>query len=153
MGLGDMTQTRKRAWLGAVIWTLAGIGFGVTFFMGGGPGTLPEDSQRHLAGAGALAFGFVGTWLSLWITRHRKGTPPISDERDTMILARANQATLVMVLVGIFVFSIGLWTAYEAKGWVPVGWMWFLAYGSVILSSVASAVTTLILDARTGGDG
>lgn len=153
MSFGEMSQTRKRAWSTAVIWTLAGVGFGVTFFMGGGPGTLPEDSLRHLAGAGALAFGFLGTWLSLWVTRQKKGAPPISDERDTQILARANQATLVIVLLGIYAFAIGLWMAYEAKGSVPVGWMWFLAYGSVILASVASPVTTLIMDGRLGGNG
>ena len=119
--------------------------------MGGGPGAFPEESRRHLAGAVALAFGFLGYWLVLWLTRQRKGGPPLADERDLQVVARANQATLVVVLVGIFVFTIVLWTAYESAGSVPVGWMWFLAYGEVILASVTSAVTTLILDGRTGG--
>jgi hypothetical protein len=139
--------------LGAVIWTVAGIGFTLTFFIGGGPGTFPEDSYRHLAGAGALAFGFLATWVSLFFTRQRKGAPPVSDERDAHVLARSNQATLVVVLVGIFVFTIGLWVSYEGRGWVPVGWMWFLAYGSVILASLSSAVTTLIMDGRMGVHG
>jgi len=148
MSFGQLGQTRKRAWLAAVLWTLAGIGFGVTFFWGGGPETLPEDSLRHLAGAGALAFGFLGYWITLWVTRQKPGGPLLADERDHQVVARANQATLVIVLLGIFVFTIGLWTAYEDVGGVPVGWMWFLAYGSVILASVTSALSTLILDGR-----
>jgi len=151
MGIGDMSQTRLRAWLAAVIWTLAGAGFFATFFSGGGPSGLATDTMRHVAGAGALAFGFGGYWLMLWFTRQRKGAPPVADERDAETAARANQVTLVVVLVGVFTVAIGLWIVYEAEGMVPVGWMWFLAYGSAILAFVTSAVVTLILDGRTGG--
>ncbi len=153
MGIGEMSQTRVRAWLAAVIWILAGVGFFVTFFSGGGPGGLATDSIRHAAGAGALGFGFGGYWLALWFTRQRKGAPPAADERDAEIVARANQVTLVVVLVGVFSCAIGLWIAYEADGQVPVGWMWFLAYGSAILAFVTSAVAILVLDGRTSGHG
>ena len=153
MGVGEMSQTRLRAWLACVIWTLAGVGFMLTSFSGGGPGELANDSMRHVTGAVALGFGFVGYWLALWFTRQRKGGPPVSDERDTQIAALANQTTLIVVLVGIFVFTISLWTVYEPEGHVPVGWMWFLAYGSAILAYVTSSVATLILYGRMGGHG
>jgi len=153
MSFNAMSQTRMRAWLAGIIWMLAGVGFLVAFFSGGGPGTWAEDSGRHLAGAAALAFGFLAYWTVLWATRRKPGGPPLADERDYEIVARANQATLVVVLVGIFAFTIGLWTVYESAGQVPVGWMWFLAYGSVILASVTSAAAILVLDGRTGGHG
>lgn len=151
MSVGEFSQTRLRASLSAVIWSLAGVGFILTFFTGGGPGSFASDHLRHLAGAVAVGLGFVGYWVMLWLTRQRKGAPPASDERDVQIVARANQTTLIVVLVGIFVCTIGLWVAYESTGTVPVGWMWFLAYGSVILASVTSALTTLVLDGRMGG--
>ena len=151
MRVEEMSQTRRRAWLAAVIWSLAGVGFLASTFSGGGPAELAQDSLRHLAGAGAIGFGFLGYWLVLLFTRQRKGKPPVSDERDAQIVARANQATLVVVLVGIFTLTLGLWLAYETEGSVPVGWMWFLAYGSVILASLTSPVATLILDGRMGG--
>ncbi|MGD8320457.1 MAG: hypothetical protein PVJ02_08385 [Gemmatimonadota bacterium] len=153
MSLRDMSQTRQRAWLATVIWTAAGLGFALTFFLDGGPGGFPEASSRHLAGAVALAFGFGGHWLSLWLTRQRKGGPTVADERDFQIVARANQAALVIVLVATFACTITLWTVYEPAGAVPVGWMWFLAYGTVILASIASAAAILVLDGRTGGHG
>ena len=148
MSLKALSQTRLRAWSAAVIWGVAGVGFGLSIFLGGGPGELATDSGRHLATAGAVGFGFLAQWVVVWITRQRKGGALLSDERDYQIVARANQATLVVVLVGIFALTIGLWTAYESGGQVPVGWMWFLAYGSVILASVTSAVSILILDGR-----
>jgi len=153
MSVEEMSQTRQRAWLIGVIWTLAGVGFLLAFFSGGGAGGFATDSTRHLTSAMALGFGFGGYGLALWFTRRRQDGPPVSDERDLRVAAQANQVTLIVVLVGIYVFTIGLWLVYEAGGLVPVGWMWFLAYGSAILAFVASAVTTLILDARMGGHG
>ncbi|MCG6956937.1 MAG: hypothetical protein LJF04_13185 [Gemmatimonadetes bacterium] len=153
MSLRGLSQTRQRAWLATVIWSVAGMGFVLTFFTSGGVGGFPEDSGRHLTGAFALAFGFLGQWLAWWITRQREGGPLAADERDIETIARANQTTLVVVLVAIFAFTITLWTVYESAGSVPVAWMWFLAYGGVILASVTSSVATLILDRRTGGHG
>jgi hypothetical protein len=153
MNFWKMSQTRQRAWLAAVIWTLAGAGFLLTFFSSGGPEGYSTDSLRHLTGAAALGFGFGGYWLMLWLTRRKRGGPPLSDERDVRVQAQANQATLIVVLVGIYIFTIGLWIVFETEGQVPVGWMWFMAYGSGILAFVTSSVTTLILDARVGGHG
>ena len=152
MSFKNLSQTRSRAWLAFLIWTVAGIGFTLTFFMGGGADQFDTDSMRHLAGAGALAFGFFGYWTALWFTRERdQGLA--ADERDVQVIAQASQATLIIALVGVFAFTIGLWTVYEGAGAVPVGWMWFLAYGSVILASVTFAVATLVLDGRMGGHG
>lgn len=151
MSFDTMSQTRTRAWMTALIWSLAGIGFAGTFFSGSGPVGFADSSFRHLAGAGALAFGFLGYWSVLWFTRQRKGAPPVMDERDLQIQARANQVTLIGVLLGIFALALGLWILYEGAGQVPVGWMWFLAYGSVIMAFVTSSVVTLILDGRAGG--
>jgi uncharacterized membrane protein len=152
MSFGQMSQTRLRAWLATFIWLVAGAGFFLTFFTGGGAGDFDTDSGRHLAGAAAIAFGFLAYWTVLWRTRQR-GQGLVADERDVQVVARAGQTTLVIVLVGIFGFTIGLWTVYEGAGVVPVGWMWFLAYGSVILASVTFAVATLVLDGRMGGHG
>ena len=148
-----MSRTRLRAWLTTLIWGAAGVGFAFTFFASGGPGAFPEDSPRHLAGAVILGAGFVGYWVTLWVTRQRAGAPLAFDERDVVVVARANQVALVVVLVGVFALALGLWLAYEAAGLVPAGWMWFLAYGSVILAFVSSSITTLVMDRRTGSHG
>jgi len=152
MSIQDMSQTRLRAWLSTAIWSLAGVGFALTFFSGGGAGEFHTDSTRHLAGAGAIAFGFLAYWTTLWLTRQRGGRLS-ADERDVQVVAKAGQVTLVVVLVGIYAFTIGLWMAYEGAGVVPVGWMWFLAYGCVILASATFSVSTLLLDGSTGGHG
>jgi hypothetical protein len=153
MTMADMSRTRLRAWLTAGIWSIAAAGLVGSFFLGSGPEGFAADSLRHLTAAGAVAFGFFGYWLVLWVTRRRKGAPPAEDERDLLVTSRANQTALVVVLVWVFAVAIGLWVAYEAAGQVPAGWLWFLAYGSVVVATVTSAVGTLVWDGRLGGRG
>ena len=146
----DMSQTRFRAWLATVVWTLSGVGFFIAFFSGGGAAEFDTDSGRHLMAAGAIGFGFLAYWGGLWLTRGR-GNQIVADERDFQVVARASQATLIVVLIAVFSFSVALWTIHEADGVLAVGWMWFLAYGSMLVGLITNAVTVLILDGRTVG--
>ncbi len=43
--------------------------------------------------------------------------------------------------------------AYREPGAVPVGWMWFLAYSTMIFVYLSTAISTLILDIGNFGDG
>jgi uncharacterized membrane protein len=102
--------------------------------------------------AAAIGFGFVGWWASLWLTRKRGGAV-VADERDLQIVARAGQATLVIVCLVTFAIAIALWTRYEDAGVVPVGWMWGIAYAVVIVAVVTNSLAVLILDGSTTGHG
>ena len=147
-----MSQTRFRAWSMALIWSLAGVGFFLAFFSGGGVDEFDTDSGRHLAGAAAIGFGFIGQWTTLWFTRNRGGAV-VADERDLQVVARAGQATLIIVLIAIYGLTVGLWAIYEKDGVVAVGWMWFVAYAAVILAVVTHSLAILILDGEGGRRG
>lgn len=152
MSVQGMSQTRRRAWSVMVIWTLAGAGFFLAFFSGGGAGEFDTDSARHLGAAAAVGFGFLGWWGALWLTRSREGEI-LTDERDLQVMARAGHATLVVVLMVIFAGTVSLWTIYEEAGSVPVGWLWFIAYGAVILAVVANSLLVLVLERKTWRNG
>lgn len=152
MSLQEMTQTRKRALWAAVVWSLSAVGFCLAFFTGGGADEFDTDSLRHLLAAAAIAFGFLADGIGRWLTRKREGRVVV-DERDRMVVARAGQSTLVVLILGIFLLTVTLWTLHESEGVVAVGWMWFLAYGAVYLTFITYATATLVLDRRTGGHG
>lgn len=142
-----MTQSRLRAILNLLIWSVVAIGFVITFFMAGGAETYAEDGQRRLFGAIFLAIGFLGTPVMLFLTRVRKGGRRlITDERDIRIGRQAALGALVVVLIYVFLTCIVLWESYRGQGCVPVGWMWFLAYSTAALCYLAPATATLILD-------
>ena len=144
------SQTRLRAWWAVVIWTVAGTGFGLAFFARGGPDGYAGDGARILAGAVAVAAGYAGYLLATWLTRGRRGEV-MADERDAAVLARASRGTLVIVLLAVFALSVGLWEGYRAEGAVPVGWLWFLAYGTVIATFVVHSLATLVVDSTHDG--
>jgi uncharacterized membrane protein len=149
MGADGMSQTQVRAWSATVIWTLVGAGFVAVFFGWGGPAAFSADRIRVVAGAVAIGAGYAAYSAVLLATRARHGEV-VADERDAEIGKRATLVTIVVVLVAVYGLSIGLWEAYRSEGAVPVGWLWFLAYGAVIVTFVVHAVATLVLDARQG---
>ena len=147
-----MSQTRLRAWLATVVWALSGAGFFLAFFSGGGVSDFDTDSRRHLLAAAAIGFGFVAYWSGLWLTR-QKGEGVVADERDFQVVARASQVTLIVVLILMFLGCITLWTVHESDGVLDVGWMWFLAYGSMVVALVTNAVMVLVFDRSSIGRG
>ncbi|MGD8727163.1 MAG: hypothetical protein PVH40_05930 [Gemmatimonadales bacterium] len=147
-----MTLTKRRAWSAAVLWAVAGTVFSVSFFSAGGPTQYAAEPVRVLAGAIVLV---VAGMLQVWIVR---GLLPgadardMTDERDMAVIARAGQITLMIVLLAVLGSSVALWIGYGPAGQVPVGWMWYLGYGTVILAFLAHALATVFVDARMGGD-
>ena len=77
----------------------------------------------------------------------------MADERDLQVVARAGQATLIIVLIAIFAMALALWTIYEEAGTVPVGWLWFIAYAEVILAVITHSLAILVLEGRSRGHG
>jgi hypothetical protein len=90
----------------------------------------------------------------LFLTRIRPGDHAVGrDERDEEIQKRANATAFLLVLVYVFVLSIVLWEKYQGRGFVPVGWMWFLAYSTSFAAFISSSVIALILESRASGHG
>jgi len=149
-----MTQTKIRARYGLGIWGLVALVFGLVFFLGGGAATYADDSMRKLAAAVIIAAGFISYASMLYLTREKSnGTALITDERDLEIARQASEMALVAVLVFVFVVCMALFLGYETAGILPVGWMWFLAYGNGCFGLLAHAVATLVLHKEMSGNG
>ncbi len=149
-----MTQSKIRARYGLGIWGLASAGFGMVFFLGGGAATYADDSIRMLIAAVILGTGFVGYLSMIYLTREKSnGKIQISDERDLEIARHANEIALVAVQVFVFSVSISLFLIYETAGSLPVGWMWFMAYGTACFGMLGQAVITLVLHREMSGNG
>ncbi len=149
-----MTQSQKRAILTLVIWGLAAAGFAALFFGSGGPVTFGADRGRIVSTAILIGVGFIAYFIMLYFTRSRPGAMRVvADERDVRIASRANGGTLIVVLVVVYLACIGLWSAYQDCGCVPVGWLWFLGYAAAMLGYLTHAAATLLLNHGRGDHG
>jgi hypothetical protein len=147
-----MTQARKRAFFTFLIWGLVMAVFSIIFFLGGGPERLALEKWRRVAGAGIIAFGYLSYGLMIFLTRARPGAVA-ADERDRDISIRAIASAFIVVLVYVFGLSIFLWESYQARGFIPVGWMWFLAYSTSFVAFISSSVISVILEIKASAHG
>ena len=147
-----MTLTKKSALSAAGVWAVAGIVFSISFFSGGGPTQYAAEPVRILAGAIVLALaGVLHVGLMRGI-RRAAGAGNITDERDAAVIARAAQITLMIVLLAVLGANVALWIGYRAPGQVPVGWTWYIGYGTVICAFLVHSITTVLVDAGMGGN-
>ena len=149
-----MTQGLKRAVWGLAIWSVVALGFALSFFVEGGPAQFTGERGRILAGAVFLGLGYVAFIWMLYRTRERSaGGRLMVDERDKEIGMRSSATALAISLAFIFITCITLYEFYHDRGLLPVGWMWFLAYASVLVGQLALAASSLIQHLGMGGHG
>ena len=144
-----MTQAKKRAIFTFLIWGSVMAAFSIIFFSGGGPVQYASERWRHMAGAGIIAFGYLTYGLMQWLTRiPAKDRSFGRDERDEDIQKRASSTGFIIVLVYVFALAIFLWERYQNRGFVPVGWMWFLAYSTSFAAFISTSSIALLLESR-----
>ena len=73
------------------------------------------------------------------------------DERDDLVAQRASAVAFTLTLIYVYLTSLSLWEVYHDDQFVPVGWMWFLAYTSMFFGMFAHAIATLVLDVKVSG--
>jgi hypothetical protein len=112
------------------------------------------EKWRRVAGGVIIAFGFLSYWLMFFLTRARRGGRAVaSDEKDEDTKRRANSAAFIVVLLYVFALSIFLWEKHQESGFIPVGWMWFLAYSTSFAAFISSSVIALILESKASSHG
>ncbi len=148
-----MSQQRKRAVFTFLIWGSVMAAFSAIFFLWGGPERYVLEKWRHVAGAAIIAGGYLSYGLMNFLTRTRPGGDVGRDERDEGIRRHANSVAFVVVLIYVFALSVFLWERFQAEGFVPAGWMWFLAYSTSFAAFISSSVIALILESKASGYG
>lgn len=149
-----MSLNRMHSVISLVFFGICGIGFFILAFSGGGVEAFADDSARHVGSAAFIFLGMFATPLAHWIMRRRRpDEAAIVDERDERVRAKAMMPTLMATAMLMFAAAFGLWEHYQEAGVVPVGWMWVLAYGTMIAVNVLAPAFVLLTDIRGWADG
>jgi len=125
------------------------------FFSGGGAPTFAGDKTRKLLLAVVLGAGYLGLFLTLFLTRGRwlTGGRVMVDERDDRIIRLANGFSALVLGIAVFIGCIALYEWYQEAGQIPVGWLLFLAYSSSFVAINIHASAMLVLYGRLGDHG
>lgn len=141
-----MSLARKLALFSSITWLVIFVIFvAVSLHLGVEAFAAPAGKKARGLMAAVILPGYLINFAIIWWSRrgHRAGS---IDERDKAIEHRATEITAIILLLTIFLFSIGLYDANAESGVVPAGWFYLLAYGTVALVSLLHPVLTLILD-------
>jgi hypothetical protein len=152
-----MTQLKKRAIWGLLIWGLALIAAYIIFFLGGGPQTFLENDTRVELTRVVFTVGFLSYFLVLFLTRTKSGSAELmKDERDESISKRAYSTGFYSLMIYVFFICLALYAYYKVhlNGVdMPVGWVWLLGITTYFMGFISHAIATLVLYGRMSGDG
>jgi len=141
-----MSFARKQSIISCAVWLVISVFFVLVFFSSSVESFTEQGRKwsRLLIAAVILPGYLLNIVVLQWSRRARKEGD--LDERDEAIARQASEATMVILAVLVFAFSIGLYEVYREAGAVPVGWLYFMAYGSMSLISLVHPAVTLALD-------
>jgi len=148
----SMSLARKQALILGAVWLTIAVVFSmlladVDMDAFSGPG---GKTTRTLMGAVILPGYLISFAVMAWARRGRRAGD--IDERDKAVERRATEITALVMILAVYFFGIGLYEAHAEAGTVPVGWLYLLAYGVVVLVSLVHPVVSLILDVSGHGD-
>jgi hypothetical protein len=152
-----MTQYKIRAFWSLIIWSAALIAIVIIFFSGGGAKTFLEGESKNTLTRVCMTAGFILYFAMLFFTRIRTGGEPhVRDERDETIARRAYSISFPTLLSYVFLLCGILYVFYKRYQdirLIPLGWLLFIAWSSVLVGFISNAVAYLIIDARMSGHG
>lgn len=152
-----MTQLKKRAIWGLLIWGVALITAYIIFFLEGGPQTFLDNDTRVDLTRAVFTVGFISYFLMLILTRIKSSRKALmKDERDELISKRAFSTGFYSLMSYVFFICLALYAYYKVylNGVdMPVGWVWLLGITTYFMGFVSHAIATLILYARMSGHG
>ncbi len=153
-----MTQLKKRAIWGLLIWGVALIAAYVIFFLEGGPQTFLDNNDIRVDLTRAVfTVGFLSYFLMLILTRIKSDRKTLmKDERDELISKRAYSTGFYSLMIYVFLLCLALYAYYKVhlKGVdMPVGWVWLLGITTYFMGFVSHAIATLVLYTRMSGHG
>jgi len=152
-----MTQLKKRAIWGLLIWGVALVAAYVIFFLGGGPQTFLDNDTRVELTRVVFTLGFISYFLLLILTRIKSDRKTLmKDERDELISKRAFSTGFYSLMIYVFSLCLALYAYYKvylSNVDMPVGWVWLLGITTYFMGFVSHAIATLVLYTRMSGHG
>lgn len=115
-------------------------------------GTIEQwgDNRTKTILLALLFLGGYATSFILSILEKTKRWGFKRDERDKMIQMQAMSVGFIAALLYVFIVSISLYAAYESRGTMPVGWVWFIAYSTIVIANLSVTIPTLLLYRKQG---
>lgn len=131
-----MNELNKLGLLRTISWSIVGIIMIVIFSGDSAITDFGDNINKTILLSVLIAFGLLVD-LIVRIVIKRKG---LVEE----INYKSMNVGMVVTLLYVFLITITLYTYYEGIGVVPVGWLWIIAYSTIVFVNITMGVCDLI---------
>ncbi len=136
-----MAPLQKRAWYSLAIGVVFAIAILVVFLVKGGISTFNEDQGFRII----VDILWIGALLaSLLMTGITLRKPGQLDERDKLIMVRAQRVQLIAVMFSLVAWVISLSEIYHTEGQIPVAFLYLIFISVLLVMALAQSIGVLM---------
>jgi len=144
-----MSKLMKITFIQVCAWSIVAISMIIIFTNHGTIDNWGDNTTKTVLLAFLFFVGYATHFTTLLIEKSKRWGFK-KDERDLAIQSKAVNIGFIIVLLYIFILSISLYIKYETAGTMPVGWVWFIAYSTVVIANLSVTVPSLLLYRKQG---
>lgn len=135
--------------LQVVSWSIVFIGVIFIFTREGTIENWGDNRTKTLLLASLFLFGFGLDFVLRFLEKSKRWGFK-RDERDETVQSKAMNVGFLVLAMYIFLLCITLYVVYENDKFLPIGWVWFIAYTTIVIASLSTSITTFILYRKRG---
>lgn len=144
-----MSKLMKLTIIQVVTWTLVAIGMVLIFTSNSTIGEWGDQRAKTLLLAVLFLIGYGTDFTIRFIEKSSKWGVK-RDERDRDISYKAVTTGFVLLMLYLFTLCISLYVYYEESGYVPIAWIWFIAYSTIVVANLSSGYASLYFYRKQG---
>lgn len=144
-----MSKLMKITLIQVCAWSIVAISMIIIFLNHGTIENWGDNTTKTILLALLFFIGYATHFTTLLIEKSKRWGFK-KDERDLAIQSKAVNIGFIVVLMYIFILSISLYIKYETVGMMPVGWVWFIAYSTVVMANLSVTIPSLLIYRKQG---
>ncbi|MCK8058391.1 MULTISPECIES: DUF2178 domain-containing protein [unclassified Fusibacter] len=144
-----MSKPMKFSIIQVGAWLLIGIILLLVFNQEGVVEQWGDNQNKTLLVASLFIFGFSSDFILRLIEKSKRHGFS-RDERDQLIQSKAMNFGFILTLIYVFLVTITLYVKYEDAGLMPVGYMWFVAYSTIVIANLSMGIPSICYYKKQG---
>lgn len=144
-----MSKYYKYSITNFTLWLIVAISFLSIFLNEETINNWGDNRTKTIAIAFLFLVGLSGQLVFHLLNRKKEGKID-KDERDLSIQNRSISYSFIITLVYVFVVTMSIYSYYEKARFIPIAWMWFVAYSLILVANIVTSFISIILYKKSG---
>ncbi len=137
-----MSKAMRSTLIHLSAWLIVGILMSMIFI---NPDTIKnfgDNKTKTLLLSALIGIGYLSNLVDYRMQKSKRYGYK-KDERDFFVQSKATSFSFIIVAIYVYALATGLYTYYEKSKFVPIGWIWFLAYSLIVVAHVSIDVGSI----------